>query len=271
MSVIPAPLRDATLVGPARFGKAGRRLIAAAALLLAWELISRVVGEESLAGPWGTLASLGQWVIRPEFWVSIGQTLTSTLLGLFIAAAIAIPIGLAIGMSRLAIASTRITLDFLGSIPPICFLPLGLLLFGPSLPMKLLLIGYGACWPLLIRTVDALRDIHPVQHDVSDAFALRGWVRWTHVYLPGALPGIMVGLRISLTIALLLSVGAEYVGGAAGIGAQLTAAQQAGRPEDAQVFAVVAAALGLGLALGMRGIERAVIGWHPSVRSAGKP
>jgi hypothetical protein len=36
------------------------------------------------------------------------------------------------------------------------------------------------------------------------------------------------------------------------------------------VFAVVAATLGLGLAVGMRAIERAVIGWHPSVRSAGK-
>jgi ABC-type nitrate/sulfonate/bicarbonate transport system permease component len=270
MGTIPVPLTAAPLAGPARFGKAGWRLVAVVILLLCWTLVSQTVGVHSLAGPWETLLSIGQWLIRPEFWSSVGQTVLSCLLGLLIAALVAIPVGLAVGTSRFAVASTRITLDFLGSIPPVCFLPLGLLLFGPSLPMKLVLIGYGACWPLLIRTIDSLRDIHAVQHDVADAFALRGWVRWSRVYLPAALPGIMVGLRVSLTIALLLSVAAEYVGGAPGIGAQLIAAQQAGRPQDAQAFAVVAAVLGLVLSVGMRAIERAVIGWHPSVRGGSR-
>lgn len=239
-------------------------------LTLLWILISKAVGEHSLAGPWETLLSIGRWSSTPRLWSAIGQTFISCLMGLLVAAIIAIPVGLAVGTSRFAISSTRIPLDFLAAIPPVCFLPLGLLLFGPTLPMKLVLIGYGACWPLLIRTIDALKEIHQVQHDVADAFALPAVVRWSRVYLPGALPGILVGLRVSLTIALLLSVAAEYIGGAPGIGAQLIAAQQSGQPQDAQAFAIVAAVMGLMLSGGIRGLERRIIGWHPSVRSPGR-
>jgi ABC-type nitrate/sulfonate/bicarbonate transport system permease component len=188
-----------------------------------------------------------------------------------VAAAFALPLGLLIGSSRIAAESSRITGDFLGSIPPISFIPLALLLFGSTLPMKLTIIVYGAFWPLLVRTIDAHRDINATQHDVADAFKLPLKIRWLRVYLPASLPGILVGLRVSLNLALLLSVGAEYVGGAPGVGGELLLAQVDGRSDDVQAYAFTAALIGVLLNLAMRLLEKVLIAWHPSVRSKGRP
>jgi ABC-type nitrate/sulfonate/bicarbonate transport system permease component len=240
------------------------RLLAVAALLALWASASAMIS--ALASPWQTLVSLASLAPTPRLWGAIGQTMLSTSLGLAIAALIAIPLGMLIGVSRFAFASSRIPLDFLSAIPAICFLPLGLLLFGPTLPMKLLLIGYGACWPLLNRTVDAIREVDPLQHDVLDAFGIKTRFRWLRVYLPASLPGVLVGTRVALTIALLLSIASEYVGGAPGLGGELIRAQQDGRSADAQALAIVTGIVGVVLNLAMRSLERRLIGWHPSVR-----
>ncbi|WP_448006699.1 ABC transporter permease [Agromyces bauzanensis] len=261
-------LRGAGAARPRSIGwrRAGWRLAAVLIVLAAWIGASAVIGAQSLPGPLAVLDALVAQLGSPAFWLATGQTVLSTMLGLLVAAVIAIPTGLAIGASRFASASSRILLDFLASIPPVSFLPLALLLFGPSLPMKLVLIGYGCCWPLLIRSIDALRDLDGVQLDVCSAFELRTSTRWRRVYVPAALPGILVGLRTASTISLLLSIVAEYIGGADGLGATLIRAQQNGEADVVLAIALVTAVLGVLLNLAMKAIERAAISWHPSVR-----
>lgn len=72
-----------------------------------------------------------------------------------------------------------------------------------------------------------------------------------------------------MTFALLLLVTSEYIGGAAGIGRELAAAQRDGRADDTMALAVLAGAVGVCLNLGMNAVSRLVIPWHPSVREAG--
>jgi ABC-type nitrate/sulfonate/bicarbonate transport system permease component len=241
-----------------------RRLIAVAALLAIWALASAAI--PGIVSPWQTALSFASLVQGTVLWSALAQTLLSTSVGLALAVAVAIPLGMLIGLSSFAYASSRFLLDFVSAIPAVCFLPLGLLMFGPTLPMKLLLISYGACWPLLNRTTDAIREVDPLQHDVLDGFGIGRRFRWLKVYLPAGLPGILVGIRIALTLSLLLSIASEYVGGAAGLGGELISAQQAGRVDDVQALAIATAFVGVALNLAMRTVERALISWHPSVR-----
>jgi ABC-type nitrate/sulfonate/bicarbonate transport system permease component len=242
------------------------RLGAALVLVAGWYATSRLVGPESLPGPGTTASAAVDMAPTAALWSAAGETLTSTLLGLVIAAVVAIPLGLFVGANRFATDSSRMSLDFLASIPPVCLLPLALLLFGPTLPMKLMLIGYGACWPLLVRAAAAVRDVEPQQRDVCDAFGLGRRVRWTRVYLPATVPGILVGLRVATTLALLLSIVSEYIGGASGLGTELARMQVAGRADDVLALSIFAALLGVALNVAMNAVERGAIGWHPSVR-----
>jgi ABC-type nitrate/sulfonate/bicarbonate transport system permease component len=245
-----------------------RRLVAFVLTLGGWQLTSAALGADTLPGVAGCVVAFSRALTTTAFWSAAGDTLLSALAGLAIATVVAVPIGVAIGSHRVADRSTRLAVDVLRTIPPVTLLPLALLLYGPTVRMALVLIVYGAFWPMLIHSVYAIRDIEPVQKDVAAAFGLSARVRWRTLVLPSVLPMVLVGARISATIALLLSVTAELVGGAPGVGAQITSAQVAGRTEQAYVYVLCAALLGIGMNALMRLTECRAIPWHSSVREA---
>lgn len=248
--------------------RVARRLVALAVMLALWQLASVAIGGDTLPGIPGLGQAIGNIAITGTFWLAVWDTVSSTLLGLGIAIVLAVPLGIAIGSSRLATGSSQFLIDLLRTIPPVTLIPLALLLYGPTLPMKLLLIVYGAFWPLLVHSIYAIRDLDAVQRDVATVFRLRPRVRWLRVVLPAATPGILVGVRISATVALLLSVAAELIGGAPGLGDQIAAEQVAGQNNAAYVYVVAAALLGVLLGACTRRGERRLIAWHPSVRLA---
>jgi len=245
-----------------------RRLIALAVVLVCWQVASVVLGSDTLPGVWSCVSAFGRALLTGDFWTATLDTALSTLVGLAIAVAVAVPLGAVIGSSHVVDRSSRVTVDVLRTIPPVTLLPLALLLYGPTMQMSLVLVVYGAFWPMLLHSVYAIRDIEPVQRDVAAAFGLPAGVRWRTLVLPSVLPLVLVGVRVSATIALLLAVAAELVGGAPGVGAQITAAQLAGQTDEAYVYVICAALLGIGINALMRLVERRTISWHPSVRNA---
>jgi ABC-type nitrate/sulfonate/bicarbonate transport system permease component len=121
---------------------------------------------------------------------------------------------------------------------------------------------------MLVHCIYAVRDVEPLQRDVAAVFRLPRLTRWRLLILPSILPLTIVGVRLSATIALLLSVAAELIGTAPGIGAQISAAQLTGDIERTYAYVICAGLLGVLLNALMRLLERYVISWHPSVRRA---
>jgi ABC-type nitrate/sulfonate/bicarbonate transport system permease component len=250
------------------FPRLTRRLIALAVVAVLWQISASALGPDTLPGVWPCLSAFGNALATGTFWAAAGNTALSTLLGLAIAVVVAVPLGAVIGSFDVVDRSTRVLVDVLRTIPPITLLPLVLLLYGPTLQMSLVLVVYGAFWPMLLHSIYAIRDIEPVQRDVAAAFGLPTGVRWKTLVLPSVLPLVLVGVRVSATIALLMSVAAELVGTAPGVGAEITAAQVAGQTDVAYVYVICAALLGIGINSLMRLVERKVIAWHPSIRNA---
>lgn len=245
-----------------------RRTIVLVVVAACWQLGATALGPDTLPGVWPCLSAFGAALVTASFWTAVGQTALSTLAGLSIAVVVAVPIGSVIGTYAVVDRSTRLAVDVLRTVPPITLLPLALLLYGPTLPMSLVLVCYGAFWPMLLHSVYAIRDVEPLQRDVAAAFRLPARVRWGSLILPSVLPLVLVGVRVSATIALLMSIAAELVGGAPGVGAQITAAQLAGNSVAAYVYVICAALLGVGINGLTRLLERRIISWHPSIRTA---
>lgn len=257
---LPRPAVDA-------ISGAALRVLGLVACLLVWVAVSRAYGQDVVPGPADTVRAIIDQGSTQEFWAALRGTAVSTLLGVVLTAIVMVPLGIGIGVNRFARRSTRATIDFFSAVPPVCFLPLVLLLFGPTLNMKLILIAYGAGLPLLVRTIYATRDVDPVLLDVCDTFRIGTLLKWRMVLVPSALPGVLVGIRVSLTLALLLSLSCEYIGGVPGVGTQLYRAQLSARNDDAFAYAVIAGLIGVLLNVAMNWLSRAAIGWHPSVRT----
>jgi ABC-type nitrate/sulfonate/bicarbonate transport system permease component len=231
-----------------------------------WWYLSAQAAAGSVASPSSTFAELADLLGTAPLWTAVGQTGTTWLIGIVVCTVVGVPAGLTIGASRLATASTRLTIDFVRNIPPVALVPLGLLLWGPTRNMVLLLVISGTIWPILIQSVYASRQTEPQLRDVARVFGLgRSW--WLRqIFLPGVTPFVMTGMRVAATICLLLTITGELFGGAPGVGTQIQNAQVGNDIPQMYAYVVVAAVLGLLVNTLIWGVQSRLLSWHPSFR-----
>jgi ABC-type nitrate/sulfonate/bicarbonate transport system permease component len=261
---VPGPSAE----GPGRWT---RTVVGAFGILLAalaWEgAIEFGLIDSSVVPPLTeVLDALGEELGSDAFWTAAWRTAESTLLGLAISVAIALPLGVALGLSRRAFRSTRFVVEFLKPIPVVAILPLVLLIYGTTLEMKLVLIAFGTLWPLLIHVLYGVQSVDPVVASTARAFRVNLPQRLLRVVLPSAAPMIATGLRVSAVTALILSIVTELVGGAQGLGFEITRAQLGGNYARMYALVLFTGVMGLALNAALERPERRLLHWHAAYR-----
>jgi ABC-type nitrate/sulfonate/bicarbonate transport system permease component len=204
---------------------------------------------------------------RADFWLAVGQTMSSWAIGLAIATASAIGIGLVIGSSGVLRAATHSTIEFLRPIPSVALIPLAVLVFGISPESSVLLIVYACFWQILIQVLYGTADVDTVARDTARSFGLGRLARVRHVVIPTALPYIMTGLRLAAAVALILAITAELIIGSPGLGKQIALNQAGGAIGPMYALVLATGLIGVGINLVARLVERRVLLWHTSVRT----
>jgi ABC-type nitrate/sulfonate/bicarbonate transport system permease component len=239
-----------------------------AAALGVWELISQtgVVSEKDLPAMSTTVGELWGLVQTGAFWGALLRTVRGWGLGLLIAAALAIPIGILLGSSEFAARAFRVPIEFLRPIPSAALIPVLFLTLGTTLKSELFLAAFGAFWPLLVQTMYGVRDVDPVGLDTARSFGVGRLERLYRIKLPSAVPYIATGVRISSTVALILAFTAELFMGLPGLGQKVNVAQSFGLEEQLYAYALATGLLGVAIHLFSTAIERRGLRWHPSQR-----
>jgi ABC-type nitrate/sulfonate/bicarbonate transport system permease component len=201
--------------------------------------------------------------------VAIGQTLQGWALGLGIAAALAIPLGLVIGSSRPLYRSLRMVIEFLRPVPSVALVPLAILAFGTGLQSKVFLAAFASFWVLLVQTIYGAQAVDAVAMDTARSFGCSRGARLLRVTLPSAMPYVVTGLRMASSVALILAVTAELVVGSPGLGRSINLARSGGNAALMDTLIVVTGMLGWLLSDLLARAERRALRWHPSHRSTG--
>jgi ABC-type nitrate/sulfonate/bicarbonate transport system permease component len=215
-----------------------------------------------------TLSTLFDQLGESRFWEAVGNTLEGWALGLGIAAGLAIPIGIVIGSSRLLYRATRGLIEFLRPIPSVALIPLAILIYGTGLQSKVFLAAFASFWQVLVATLYGVQDVDPVATDTARSFGFSRPQRLLRVTLPSAVPYIATGIRIASAVSLILTVTAELVIGAAGLGRSINLARSGGNEELMYALILATGVLGLLLNAVFQRVERRVLHWHPSQRTA---
>ncbi|RAN69535.1 hypothetical protein B5P43_35245 [Bacillus sp. SRB_336] len=248
--------------------KMATKVAASIAVLVIWELIaiSPLVGTGSLPTPVAVLQALvGLWGVG-TYWAAIGSTLYSWAAGLVLCAVFGIPAGLLIGVSLRATQSTRWLIDFFRTIPTIALLPLVLLLFGASSRMEITMIVLAAIWPLLIQSMYAAKQVEPLLRWVVRVFRISAVDRLRFLWAPSVSLLVSTGMRLAATMALLMAISAEYIGGAPGLGLELSHMEQALRRPEVFAYAITAGLMGVLINMLVVLFQRRLLWWHPIVR-----
>jgi ABC-type nitrate/sulfonate/bicarbonate transport system permease component len=233
-----------------------------------WELISRteVISQRDLPAMSTTVQALWSMVQTAAFWIAFGETVRGWAIGLGLAAAFAIPIGIALGSSDFAASAFRVPIEFLRPIPSAALIPLLFLTLGTTLKSEIFLATFGAFWPLLVQTMYGVRDVDPIATDTARSFRLGRMERLYRVTLPSALPYIFTGIRISSTVALILAFTAELFMGTPGLGQRLNYYETFGLNPEIYALALATGLLGVAIHFAVSALERYVLRWHPSQR-----
>jgi ABC-type nitrate/sulfonate/bicarbonate transport system permease component len=238
-------------------------------LVVVWQLVDAVgvVSAQALSGPVEVTRALAGLLSSSAVWTEIGQTLTGWSIGLGVATAVAVPLGMLLGASSPAYRSSRFVIDFLRTIPALGIIPLASLLYGSTRSTELLIVIPACLWPLLLQTIYGVRDVDPVALESARSFRLGRRRTLTRVVLPSATPFIATGLRIAAVIGMLLAISVELLVRVPGVGNGLARAQGNAATDDVYAYTVIAGLMGLVVVLVFARVERTLIHWHPSQRS----
>ncbi len=178
-----------------------------------------------------TLAQMGQTVskqLSDPFYdngpndkgiaIQLGHSLLRVGLGFALAALVAIPLGFAIGMSKLLYRALDPFIQVLKPISPLAWMPLALYTIKDSSISGIFVIFICSVWPMLINTAFGVASVRREWLNVAKTLEVRPLRRAFEVILPAAAPTILTGMRISMGIAWLVIVAAEMLVGGTGIG-----------------------------------------------------
>jgi ABC-type nitrate/sulfonate/bicarbonate transport system permease component len=231
-------------------------------LLGVWEVVARAKQSVYLP-PVSTIATtfVHEW-FSPQFGEQAIPSLIRMFVGYLIASALGIVVGVLIGASRPLYRLVDPFLQFLRAIPPTAIIPVGILLIGIGDTMKILVIAFGAFWPILVNAADGARSVTSERLDTARIFGMGPFETLLTVTFPSALPGIFAGLRTGLSIAFIMIVVSEMIGSTNGLGYYILQAQRTFAIPEMYGGIVLLAILGYALNAGFLAVEHRVLAWH---------
>ncbi len=207
------------------------------------------------------------FVVTGEIWPDIGWSSIEFVLGVALALAIGIPLGLAAGWYRRFSYAVEPFLAALNATPQVALLPLLILWVGTGLASRVLIIVLLAVMPIAINAISAVRTADVRLIRVARSFAAGDWLVFRSIVLPGAVPFLLAGVRLAIGRAMIGIVVGEIYGSAAGIGMMINQAGSRFETDKVFVGVLTIAAAGVAVVEIIRQIEHRVEVWRPPVET----
>ena len=195
-----------------------RPLVVLGLLFGAWELYVDLGGADPniLPAPHAVAKSL--FDDRSLLWSNFLVTAEEIVLGILVAAAVAMALAVAIHFSRTLRAAIYPLLVASQTIPIPMIAPLLVLWLGFGLKEKLVVIALVSFFPIVVTTLDALAGVDPELIKLMRTFDASRARIFRYVELPSAFPGVFSGAKIAVVVAVIGAVFAELSGSDSGLG-----------------------------------------------------
>lgn len=166
---------------------------------------------------------------KETFLDQIFTSLKTVMAGFLAAAAIAIPLGIAIGLSKTLNTAMNPVIQIFKPVSPLAWLPLVTMVVSalyvspdPVVPKSFInsLITVSLCclWPMVINTSVGVASINQDLVNVSRVIRLPALKHVQKVVLPASIPMIFTGMRLSLGVAWMVLIAAEMLAQNPGLG-----------------------------------------------------
>ena len=153
-----------------------------------------------------------------ELFEHAGISLGRMVISIALACALAMPLGLMMGLHPRFERIVDPTFEVLRPISGIAWIPLALFIFGIGNALPVFIMTYAAFFPILVGTVAGVRSVDRRFIDVARTMGIPQRTIVTKVVIPAALPSLLVALRLGVALSWTAVVAAELIGAPSGLG-----------------------------------------------------
>lgn len=190
-----------------------------AVFVLAWYVASTFVPSKLLLpSPVAVAFALRDTALNGELFGNAFVSLARLVASVAAAAAVAVPLGLLMGRSRLWNDVFELPAELLRPIAGIAWIPLALYLFGIGHRLPLFIMFYTSFFPLLIGTAAGAEAVDKRLVAAARTMGAPAATIMRRVIIPAALPAILVSARLAVAASWTAVVAAELVGAPSGLG-----------------------------------------------------
>lgn len=173
-----------------------------------------------------------------------------------------IPLGLMIGWKRTVRDLAFPAIELLRPIPPIAWIPVGILFF-PSVESGVVFICFvGAFFPIVLNTIVGVTEIDETYFRAASCLGANDGQIFRDVVVPGAMPSIVIGLAIGMGICWMALVAAEMIAGEHGLGYMIWEAYSLAQYPLIIVGMFVIGAVGAGMSVAIRFLGHSMVPWQ---------
>jgi NitT/TauT family transport system permease protein len=242
------------------------RWLLVAGFFVAWEVAPRTgLVDRTFLPPFSEILADGARLVgNGQLLTHVEASLARALIGLAVAIALGIPLGLAIGWyGRLAELVTPL-LELFRNTAALALLPVFILLLGIGEASKAALVVYSCLWPILLNTISGVHGVDPLLIKAARAMGLSPVRLFWKVILPAAVPTIFVGIRLAGAYSLVVLVAAEMIGAKSGLGYLIIYSQYNFQIQDMYVGILTITIIGLVFNRALMALERHFTSWKPA-------
>jgi nitrate/nitrite transport system permease protein len=196
-----------------------------------WTEFTGLMAEHSQARSEATaaVAAGGVWSGAPTFVDQIFTSLQTVALGFLLATLLAVPLGLAAGMSKRVNAAMNPIIQIMRPISPLAWLPIVTMIVSASITssdpllaksfvISAVTVTLCSLWQTLINTSIGVASIDKDLLNVGKVLRLSWFAKLTKLVLPSAMPFIFTGMRLSLGVGWMVLIAAEMLAQNPGLG-----------------------------------------------------
>ena len=198
--------------------ESAQTFFAVAGLVVAWEVLCRVLEVPKWLLPAPSQIVEETWEIRNVLPLHFGATLAAVVGGFVLAVVTGIPLAVLVVYSpfmRRVVFPVLLTLQ---SVPKVALAPILVVVLGSNELPRIVITVLVAFFPLVISSATGLMSVPPELIELSRACKASKWSELWRIRLPYAIPFIFAGLKVAISLAVVGAVVAEFVNADSGLG-----------------------------------------------------
>lgn len=239
-------------------------------VLLGWELGARagVLPERYISRPTAVIETGLQMILHGGLIRDIGVTATELAIGMGLAIAIGIPVGLVAGWYRRVRYAVDPWLSALYATPSLGLLPLLVLWFGIGIRSTTALVVISAVFPIIINVMVGVHSVDVRLLRMARSFRAGQMRIFKTIVLPATVPYLVSGLQVGLARGLIgVVIGEMYATLDGGLGYIIAVSGSSLDVNQMFVAVVLVTAAGMIMTGGIRSLEQWLQRWKPKTVS----